>query len=245
MQWLAAALYFDAVLSPSGTALAYTGATARINYALAENQQFPKLFLRLNGASVPVWALLFNFVLGFVLFLPFPGWSELVGFISSAAVLSLAFGPVSLAALRRQQPALARPFRLWAGEAVCALAFVLVGYVVYWTGWDTNWKVFALALAGAVMLSLLHLHRGDFARLHARQSAWFWLFVSGLAVVSYTGNYGHGLGLLRHGADMAVVSVLSLAVYFLALKTRLDDAEAAGYVSEAAATIGEMQMPPG
>ena len=36
--------------------------------------------------------------------LPFPGWSELIGFISSAAILSLAFGPVSLAALRHQLP---------------------------------------------------------------------------------------------------------------------------------------------
>src|SRR5262249_26781550 len=112
MQWLAAALYFDAVLSPSGTALAYTGATARINYALSENKQFPRLFLQLNAKKVPVWALTFNFVVGFLLFLPFPGWSELVGFISSAAVLSLAFGPVSLAALRHQQPARGRPFRL-------------------------------------------------------------------------------------------------------------------------------------
>jgi amino acid transporter len=227
MQWLAAALYFDAVLSPSGTALAYTGATARINYALAENQQFPQLFLRLNGASVPVWALLLNFVVGFLLFLPFPGWDELVGFISSAAVLSLAFGPVSLAALRRQQPDLARPFRLKGGEVLSAISFVLVGCVVYWSGWDTNWKVFLLAGLGAAMLSLLHLHRGDFTTLHARQSGWFWLFVVGLAVASYVGNYGNGLGLLHHGLDMALVSAFSLAVYWLALRTRLSDAETA------------------
>ena len=72
MQWLAAALYFDAVLSASGTTIAYIGATARINYALAQNEQFPSLFLHLNRASVPVWALIFNFVLGFLLFPPFP-----------------------------------------------------------------------------------------------------------------------------------------------------------------------------
>ena len=235
MQWLAAILYFDAGLSPSGTALAYTGVTARINYALAQNEQFPRLFLRLNGAKVPVWALLFNFGLGFLLFLPFPGWSELVGFISSAAVLSLAFGPVSLAALRHQQPGLERPFKLQAGIAVSALSFVLVGCVVYWTGWDTNWKVFALALAGAAMLSALHLRRGDFHALHARQSAWFWLFVAGLALISYTGNYGHGLGLVHHGVDMAIVGVFSLFVFFLALRTRLGDREAAALIATASA----------
>ncbi len=225
MQWLAALLYFDAGLSPSGTALAYTGATARINYALAKNQQFPKLFLRLNKARVPVWALVFNFAVGFLLLLPFPGWSELVGFISSAAVLSLAFGPVSLAALRHQQPHLPRPFKLQAGRVVSAVSLVLVGYVVYWTGWDTNWKVFALAGTGAVLLSLLHLHRGDFRTLHARQSLWFWLFVAGLAAASHTGNYGNGLGLVGHGVDMAIVTVLALVTFWLAFRTRLSDAE--------------------
>lgn len=233
MQWLAAALYFDAVLSPSGTALAYTGATARVNYALAENQQFPQAFLILNAARVPVWALVFNFGLGFLLFLPFPGWGDLVGFISSAAVLSLAFGPVSLAALRHQQPELRRPFRLGAGRALSALSFVLVGYVVYWTGWDTNWKVFALAFAGALLLSLLHLYRGDFSRLHARQSLWFWIFVGGLAAVSFTGNYGNGLGLLHHGIDMVVVTVLSLVVFREAIRARLSNEETAMLFADA------------
>jgi amino acid transporter len=233
MQWLAATLYFDALLSPSGTAIAYTGATARINYALSENEQFPRLFIQLNSAKVPVWALLFNFLLGFLLFLPFPGWAELVGFISSAAVLSLAFGPVSLAALRHQQPARARPFRLKAGLACSATAFVLVGLVVYWTGWDTNWKVFALAALGAAMLSLLHLYRGDFNRIDVRESGWFWIFIAGLALISWTGNYGNGLGLLHHGLDMALVALLSLACFRLSIGQRLSDAETARLLSRA------------
>jgi amino acid transporter len=157
----------------------------------------------------------------------------------------LAFGPISLAALRRQQPALARPFELKWGTALSALAFVLVGFVVYWTGWETNWKVFLLALAGGAMLSLLHLHRGDFSRLHARQTLWFWLFVGGLAAVSYTGNYGHGLGLLHHGLDMAIVAVLALAVFRLALRSRLDDAETAALLGPEASISPETQMPPG
>ena len=171
MQWLAAALYFDAVLSPSGTAIAYIGATARINYALAQNNQFPSTFLHLNRASVPVWALIFNFGLGLLLLLPFPGWQELVGFISSAAVLSLAFGPVSMTALRYQLPDANRPFKLRAGTTVSAISFVLVGCVVYWSGWDTNWKVFGLGAAGALLLGFQHWRRGDYTNLDLPQSA--------------------------------------------------------------------------
>jgi hypothetical protein len=87
------------------------------------------------------------------------------------------------------------------------------------------------------MLSLLHLRRGDFGRLHARQSAWFWLFIAGLALVSYTGNYGHGLGLVHHGIDMALVTAFSLAVFRLALKTRLGDDEAAAFLEQASAGV--------
>lgn len=44
---------------------------------------------------------------------------------------------------------------------------------------------------------------------------------SGLAVISYAGNYGNGLGLLRHGSDMALVALLSLGAFWLAVGTRL------------------------
>ncbi len=168
-----------------------------------------------------MWALVFNFVLGFLLFLPFPGWAELVGFISSAAVFSLAFGPVSLAAMRHQLPDEERLSRLHAGMALSAISFVLVGCVVYWSGWDTNWKVFGLALAGALLLSFLHWRRGDFSKLNVRESAWFGLFVAGLAAISYLGNYGNGLKLLGHGSDMALVAILSLGVFRMAIRTRL------------------------
>ncbi len=134
LTWLAFALYIDAVISPSGTGFAATGATARINYAMSKNGQFPAIFERVNRFKVPVWSLIFNFVVGMIVFLPFPAWAELVGFISSSVVLSLAFGPVSLAALRYQMPDLARPFRVPCAIAYSAICFVFVGYVVYLDG---------------------------------------------------------------------------------------------------------------
>ncbi len=203
LQGLAAALYVDAIISPTGTGLAYTGATARINYALAENGQLPKLFMRLNAAQVPVWSIAVNFVIGLLMLLPFPGWSQLIGFISSAAILSLAFGPVSLAALRHQLPDHKRPFRLKGGVALSAVAFMLVGCVVYWAGWQTNWKVFALAIAGGAVLIALHFWGDEAGKLDLRQSLWFWLFIDGLGAISYLGNYGGGLGVLPKYGDLS------------------------------------------
>jgi amino acid transporter len=234
MQWLAALLYFDAVLSPSGTGLAFTAVTARVNYAMAENRQAPRIFLRLNRFKVPAWALLFNFVVGFVLLLPFPGWAELAGFITSAAVLSLAFGPVSLTALRYQCPNHQRPFRLTPGLVLSPICFVITAYVIYWTGWDTNWKVFLLAVLGGAGMSLVSMARREPREaLRARQSAWFWIYLAGLAGLSYLGNYGNGLGLLSYGLDIVLITIFSLPVFWLAVRSRLPSQNTCALIAEA------------
>ena len=235
LQALAALLYVDAIVSPAGTGIAYTGATARINYALAQNGQLPKLFMRLNAAQVPVWSIVINFLIGLLLLLPLPGWSQLIGFISSAAILSLAFGPVSLAALRHQLPDHKRPFRLKGGIAVSAIAFMMVGCVVYWAGWQTNWKVFALAIAGGALLIAVHYWTGEKERLDLKQSLWFWLFINGLGVLSLVGNFGGGLGLLPKYGDLGIVGLFSLAVFFIAIRDRLPNSETQRLLNEASA----------
>ncbi len=233
LQGLAALLYVDAIVSPTGTGIAYTGATARINYALAANGQLPKFFMWLNKAHVPVWSITVNFAFGLVLLLPLPGWSELIGFISSAAILSLAFGPVSLAALRHQLPDRQRPFRLHGAVAVSAIAFMLVGCIVYWAGWDTNWKVFALAILGGAVLMAVHHWSGEAGKLDLRQSLWFWLFIDGLGALSFLGNYGDGLGVLPKYGDIVIVSAFSLFVFWLAVRDRLPDAETKALIATA------------
>lgn len=65
----------------------------------------------------------------------------------------------------------------------------------------------------------------------------FWLFIAGLAVLSYAGNYGDGLGLLGHGSDLALVGLLSLGAYWLAIKTRLPAARTEAFI---AATLPDL-----
>jgi DNA-binding NarL/FixJ family response regulator len=61
----------------------------------------------------------------------FPGWQKLVGFITSATVLSFSSGLLVLAALRRQLPDQERPFRLgilslgWGALAMFGLSVVI------------------------------------------------------------------------------------------------------------------------
>ena len=78
---------------------------------------------------------------------------------------------------------------------------------------------------------------GGTGKLDLRQSLWFWLFISGLAAISYAGNYGNGLGLFPSGVDLLIVSAFSLAVFGVAIRDRLTDAEAAALLKTADASM--------
>ncbi|MCH7927739.1 MAG: hypothetical protein IID03_07115 [Candidatus Dadabacteria bacterium] len=156
-----------------------------------------------------------------------------MGFISSAVILSLAFGPVSLAALRYQVPDLKRPFRVPFGVVFSAISFVFVGFVVYWTGWETNWKVFLAALMGLIILRITRMTTKETNYpLNLKESIWIWPYIFGLGLISYLGSYGKGLGLLSEGLAMAIIAIFSLAIFVLALKLRLPDEQARSLVSE-------------
>jgi amino acid transporter len=67
---------------------------------MARNGNAPASLAKTTNRGVPMVSLLVTFVVGLIVFLPFPSWQQLVGFITSATVLSFASGPLVLAALR-------------------------------------------------------------------------------------------------------------------------------------------------
>ena len=107
--WLAYILYADAIIAPVGTGLVYTTTSSRLTFGLSKNGNVPAIFEKTNRTGVPWFGLVFAFLWACILFLPFPGWQTLVGFITSATVLMYAGAPLALGALRRQKPELPRP----------------------------------------------------------------------------------------------------------------------------------------
>src|SRR2546430_13129460 len=152
--WLAVLLYTDAIVSPGGTGLLYTGASARLTFALARNGYIPAAFGRLTSRGTPSSAIAFSFLCGLVILLPFPGWQQLVGFISAAAVAVYAMAPLALGALRRQDPERPRPFRLPAASLLAPATFVAASEILLFTGWAVVWKLIAAILIGFALLAL-------------------------------------------------------------------------------------------
>ena len=222
MTWLATILYSDAIISPGGTALVFSGATARITYAMAKSGYAPRVLLKLNRYGVPAMALLVNFVIGALIFMPFPGWQKLVGFISSAAILSFALGPISLAALREQLPDRPRGYRLPWSTPLATLGFVVANLIFYWTGWDTNGILLLGVLGGFALAFTMYGFSSaeEKERWDLRSGLWLAPYLIVMAALSYAGNFGNGRALLPAGWDTALVVIVSIPLFRLALRDR-------------------------
>jgi amino acid transporter len=233
--WLAAILYFDAIVSPSGTGLIYTAASSRISYGLSRNGYVPQVFERLSRRGVPWAGVVAAFVVGCLCFLPFPSWQSLVGLITSASVLMYAGAPLSFGVFRKRLPHAARPFRLPGGEVLSPLAFIISGLIILWSGWSTDWKLGVGIVLGYLVLWLsrvLHLNAHE-PVLHWRAAQWLPAYLIGLGVIVYLSPYGPlTTPVIPLWWDMAVTAAFSLGIYYWALAVSLPTEQIARMVDE-------------
>lgn len=231
MVWLSFVVLAGALVSPFGAALVAAGSNARLSLALARNGFFPELMTRLSARQVPLNALILNVVVSaaMLLFMPF---DEIVALVGAALTFSLVMGPLALLALRRQAPEAFPGFRLPFAVPVCVLSIVVATLVIYWSGWDTVWRLGVALAIGAVLFAVMS--RGLVrAGLHARQALWLVPYLAGLGLLSWLGNYGGGTGLIPQGWDTAAGAALGILGLVLGMALCLDPAEASLHRSQA------------
>ena len=229
--WLAVLLYTDAVISPGDTGLIYTTITSRISYAMGRNRNAPAVLSHTTTRGVPFVSLVVTFFVGLIIFLPFPSWQQLVGFITSATVLSFGSGPLVLAAMRRQLPDQERPFRLPGGHAIPFLAFWSSNLIVFWSGWDIVWKLMVSVLLGLALLVVFQVTGKDRPAMEFRAGAsWLLPWLGGLTVFSWLGSYGGGQGVLGFGVGIVVLLGFSAVIYAIAYAVRLHPDTVRGHV---------------
>lgn len=217
--WLVRLIYIDSVVSPGGSGLVFCAASARLPYAMAKNGQLPAMFAWLSGGGIPWVAVVVNFLVGLCFFAPSQTWQTIVSFISSIQILSLAFGPLALFALRRSAPAAPRPFRLPVAWLICPAAFFAANVVVYWCGWETN-RVSLGIVAGSGILFLIT------RKLWATREpsdlcglSWLLPYGIGLVLLSAAGNFGGGAGWIPPVWDLAALAVFSAVIFLLSLRS--------------------------
>ncbi|WP_329570879.1 APC family permease [Kitasatospora sp. NBC_01266] len=220
--WLAWILYIDALISPGGTGLIYTTSTSRISYGLSRNGYAPQLFEKTDKRGVPWFGLLISFVTGVVCFLPFPSWQQLVSFITSASVLMYAGAPLAFGVLRGRLPERNRPYRLPLGNVVAPVSFVVASLIIYWSGWNTLWRLgfailFGYLLLGSYAFYATKKNLPNAPQMNWKSAQWLPVYLIGLGIISKLGGFGTGsLNDLTLGWDILVITVFSLGIYYWA-----------------------------
>jgi amino acid transporter len=222
--WLATILYIDAFISPAGTGLVYMGTSARVSFAIGQEEALPAALTTLNRRGVPMYSILLAFVVGELAFLPFPSWQSLVGLVTSATATMYAFAPVSLAALARRDPQRERPYRLPFPSVLAPVGFVSANLIIYWSGFEASWKILTAIVLGQVLYGITLARRGGLRRWDVdwRAAAWIWPWLGGMTVIGALGRYGHGANeILPNWVDLVVVAAFALAVFYYAVRVAM------------------------
>jgi len=224
--WFAIILRIDAFVSPSGTGLVYQTSTSRISYGLARNRYVPAPFAWVDKNGVPWFSLIMSFVLGLIFLLPFPSWSTLVGFITSASVLMYAGGPLSLGAFRRVLPDANRPYRLPVAGVLSPFAFIIASLIIDWSGFEIIWKLGIALVIGYVLIGAWMIYDKNQPPLDWKSSIWLPVYLLGMGIISWQGQFGpDNTNRIPFWVEMGLVAAFSLVIYIWAYFTSLPKEE--------------------
>jgi amino acid transporter len=242
--WLATILRIDAFVSPFGTGLVYQTSTSRIGYGLARNHYFPQIFAKTDKRGIPWISLILSFLLGLVFLLPFPSWKSLVGLVTSASVLMYAGAPLSLGAFRRQVPEASRPYRMPWAVWLSPVAFILACEIIYWSGFDTVWKLGICIVIGYALIGISMAFDRERPPLNWKAAQWLPVFLIGMGIISWQGRYCStgtaatvACGAANHLPfwwDIVIVAAFALAIYYWAQAVRLPRDEMVALVNRQA-----------
>jgi amino acid transporter len=166
------------------------------------------------------------FFAGLVFTFPFPSWHSLVGLVTSASVLMYAGAPLAMGAFRLRLPEAERPYRQPAGAVVAPLAFVVAGLLIYWSGFETLWKLGVAIILGYVAILMYRADRPEISQINWARSAWIGAYLLGMGVISWQGAYGpQNTGRIKFPWDILVVAAFSLAIYYWAVYSSLSTTE--------------------
>jgi amino acid transporter len=234
--WLAKILLIDAVISPAGTGVVYLATTARLSYALGEEREMPSA-LATTKKGVPVASILTGAVVGLAAFGPFKSWNALVSVVTAATAIMYSFAPLSLAALHKADRSRSRSYRAPMPRLVLPAAFCSANLIMYWGGFETNWKLALAILAGLALFALGAWRMRTGAWRTIGNAVWLAPWLGGHVVLGWLGRYGGGRNILPNWVDVGLVIAFALAIFYWATSLRLSAEDSAVEVAKDAGQI--------
>jgi len=212
--WLSI-LIFDAIISPAGTGIIYTGTTARTFYGSATNGYLPRIFSEIKKTGIPEFSLIVSIIAAAIFLLPLPSWYAIVSISSSATVLTYIMGGIGLHSLRHVATDLRRPYELKLWKIVAPISTITAGLLVYWSGFSTLFYIIVMGLLGLTVFFALNSKM----KIINITSGIIILFSSYLFYMATNGlNYSNNIGLLLF--LLMITSTIILQLLFINIPTK-------------------------
>jgi len=211
--WLATVLIIDSVVSPAGTGIIYVGTTARLSYALGEEDEMPAILSRVDKRGTPVWSILLAAVVGEAAFGPFPSWNKLVIVVTGATAIMYAFAPISLAGLHKEDGDRERPYRMPAPHILLPVGFCSANLILYWGTYEVTWKLALALVLGLIIFGIGAARAGSDTMSMLRSAVWIGPWILGMVIIGALGRYG-GHEVIPDWIDLVVVIAFALVIFY-------------------------------
>ena len=230
-------LLIDAVISPAGTGVVFARRSRLYSPTLGGEEREMPSALATTKKGVPVVSIVTAAVVGSAAFGPFKSWNALVSVVTAATAIMYAFAPLSLAALHKVDSGRQRSYRVPKPKLALPAAFCSANLIMYWGGFDTNWKL-ALAIVAGLALFAIGARRGRTGAARTLGNAvWMGPWLGGHVLLGWLKRHGGGRNLLPGWVDLGVVIVFSLAIFYWATARRLSREDAAVEIAKDARQI--------
>jgi len=225
---LAAVAIVGAVISTAGAGGDWVLFQGRIPFAMAADNLFFKSMGKVDKKrGTPVKALIFASALTMITQILIPNFPSVALVASITTLVPYAAAALALPVLRKNKPEVSRPVKIPFALAVAVVGFVGASIFVYWAAWPWTLVGAVLMIIGA---PLFYLFKRPIAG-EIKRTAWIWVYLIGLAVISYIGDpfftFDNFLpigpmGLIHYPYDTIVVAVFSLVIFGWAYKSSVN-----------------------
>jgi amino acid transporter len=173
LNFWAIVLYLDACVSPSGTAIIYTGSASRNFTGMAEDQQMPQFFNALHPIyNISRRSLLLTLAMCICMVVFFRNWQKIMIVVTVFQLITCVAIPISFVKLRQTETKDTASFRVPFGRVLAIAIYLLTTYLLVQAG--TNALVLSLVLHVILFtVYTLSQYKGNTGRVIAAfQSSW-------------------------------------------------------------------------
>jgi amino acid transporter len=239
LSFLKPLVFIGAIIGPFAAALVYCSSSARSLYGMSENGYVPSLFQKVTTEGNPIFGIIIFLVFGSLMFAPFHGWQQMVQFLTSLLAITYAIAPVNCYTMRVLLPNQHRDFKLPLGKLWSLIAFFACTLMVYWSGWFVISKSGIVVALGLIILSIYRFSKRNSSSYFAwniKESLWFWLYLIGITIISYSGNFGGGKNYLSTYSSLFIIFIFCGVIINIAAKTALSSSQVKKNIEEAILT---------